>query len=346
MSGNFFNFVSPKHRSFAGADFNALFLSMILADHISHLLWSEGSVALAGIGVFYTARREALVEEGSFIPPHTDFGCHFGACVTSESLIESVARVEGIGLSEAAVLVDRHAEDVRLALESNGEYILDGVGTLRCDNNGAFSFISESSPSWLPVLDIAPLDVRRPAPEAVDRAAEALAARRDSLARSLRRTASSAAVITIVALVAFIASQLPGRRGSQPQVASIGIESIAPVVESPLPPMPGASEPALVLILNTPSDGTAPAKQRRRSEPIAAPQPDRYCLVVASLASRSEAETFIARHSTDSLPLSLLAVDGRWRVFAMSAPAADALLAEAHARDIYSRYPTAWICRR
>lgn len=318
---------------------------MILAEHISHLLWSEGNVALAGIGVFHTEHHDAVIDSDVCLPPRTEYGCHFGACSTSGILTQSVARVEGISLSEASGLISRETEAIVATLEAEGIYGLPGVGTLRCDEVGVYSFVAESSPAWLPVLDIAPVADGDMAPELVDKAAEALTARRESFARALRRTASSAAAITIIALIAFIASQLPQRQGTQRQVASIGIENIAPVAESPLPAMPGASEPALVLILNTPSDGTAPAKQRR-DRPVAAPEADRYCLVVASLASKAEAETYIARHTTVELPLSLLNSDGRWRVFVMSAPAANALTAAANAKDIYSRYPTAWICRR
>ena len=166
------------------------------------------------------------------------------------------------------------------------------------------------------------------------------------MSRAVRRAASGAAAIVIFAVLAFVVSHLPDRTSVIPQVAGFGIGQNASVAEEEQISSPEASEPTLVLVLNTPSDGIDTAKVRYRDIKKAEAPAGRYCLVVASLASKSEAEKFITGHSTTDMPLRVLDNDGRWRVYAHSAPSIEELTVAGRNLGVYDAYPSAWICRR
>ena len=93
---------------------------------------------------------------------------------------------------------------------------------------------------------------------------------------------------------------------------------------------------------------------RRRcfgSEAQAVPMPDPvgdgpYCLVVASLASRSDADAFAAQYSSTDTPLAVLDNDGRYRVYAASGNGAAEVTSKAREAGLYDIFPSAWVCRR
>lgn len=324
----------------------------ILSQHISHLLWYDGYASVPSIGVFRLVSTGACVGESIIAAPSRRIVFEPMAQADGDALVASVCRREGMDECEARRFVAEQSSAMLSALESGRRIEFPKVGSLYADAaTGTLLFAPATFAGVLPALSIDPIAsprVAAPQPAKVEAAASALARRRDEFERLLRRTASSAAAIAMFALVAFVVSQLP-TRGSLRQEASIAVpsfESTQP--EEPVVALPGNNEPALVLILNTPADGTAPAKQRYKNV-VAEDNADaigRYCLVVASLSSEQEAQTYIKTHSTTDMPLRLLAEDGRWRVFALSGASFDEVNAVARNLDVYSRYPSAWICRR
>lgn len=317
--------------------------------HISHLLLRYGYAEVPGVGVFREIRRNARFEGDMLMAPDVTVVFDHTAMADASQLVASLVRADGVDESEAVARVDKECRAIVESLSSGRTVSVPAVGTLKADvASGEPVFSPYPSVSWLPDLTPVAIELRKIDDDKVDEAAAALETRRQSLARSLRRTASSAAAIAVFVLFAFIVSQIPGQRSSKPNMASVGLETIAAVpADESVITAPGAAEPALVLILNTPADASAPAKQRYRhheNEPGAAV--GRYCLVVASLASQAEADSYIKAHSTTEIPLSLLAENGRWRIYALSGSSFEEVSAVARNLDIYSTYPSAWICRR
>ncbi len=310
------------------------------------MLVSGQRVTLPGIGTFMPVGRSASFDGDVLSAPCASVAFEASVYATADSSVaDSIMRREGMDAEACADIVAQECASVRKRLDHGESVALGNAGDLSAARSG-----SEFTPGgifatngWLRPLDLKPLEVRRASEAEIAKATEALEERRSSLIRSLSRTASSAAAIAVLALITFIWAQLPGRSQRQPQTASFGIESIAPREAEPLIVTPGATEPALVLILNTPADGVAPAKQRRDKTQAEA---GRYVMVVASLASQAEAEEFVAQRSTADFPLGILPTQGRWRVYALTGETIDAISAEARDRDIYSAYPSAWVCRR
>ncbi len=325
----------------------------ILSLHISHLLWHDGQTSVPGIGVFRLVRSCAAVGDTVLSAPSTRVVFEPLADAEADALVASVCRREGLDESAGRRFVEAECASLAASLEAGFSLDLPRIGTLTADaitGELCFSVAGAASvlPS-LPALSIAPLAVPEPpSGKQIEEAAGALARRRDEFERLLRRTASSAAAIAMFALVAFVVSQLPSRNSVRQQ-ASMAMQPFEEVQSCEEPVASAANvEPALVLILNTPADASAPAKQRYKKAvpPDAVEVIGRYCLVVASLASEQEAMSYIRTHSTTGMPLRLLAEDGRWRVFALSGDSFDEVNAIARNLDVYSLYPSAWICRR
>jgi len=227
---------------------------------------------------------------------------------------------------------------IRREIEIEGCAEIANCGKLTGTSLG-LSFEAKNEASWLKAIPVAALD----AEEKVEVLDPAVQMRREAFLRSLSRTASSAAAIAVFAVLAFVFSQLPGRQAGDPKVASLGFEQQS----LPVQPINGEArrpDPSLVLIFNTPADASSPVE----SDPIAVVQlpgqhDDAYCLVVASLASRSDAEEFIKYNEGD---FKILEKDGRFRVYTMTGESYASLYHAATDAGMFTKHPNAWICKR
>lgn len=332
------------------------FMSMnTILRHISHLLLADGYVSVSGVGAFVRQHCGAAVAADGALSAPYDAVC-FDACdtgATSDALSCSIARAEGVSPDEAVRMMNDGIAALRSALGRGEEVYVPHAGHLAYDRgSGRITFSAEDGLKLKPLSGPAVPAAEEPAVTAAG-SDERLEERRRSLARSLQRTASSAAAIAVLVLLAFVISQMPTRTEFRRQMASLGFERFASA-EEPAEAHDTAEElssssssSSLVLILNTPDDGTAPAKVRRsvpKAEQTEAP--GRYCLIVASLANQDEADRYLAAHSTEDMPLKLLPYHDRIRVYALSGGDIGELEIAGRNLGVYERYPQAWICRR
>lgn len=327
---------------------------MLIDRHIVYLLWTNGFVSIPGLGAFTVVNNSATVEDEAISAPSLTVS--FDTTIDSvggDALITSVSRQKGISYQEAKTIVENDVNELRCDLSRGKKVNIYDMGMLSVDDRTGMTVFDYSghfyTSSWLDNIVVEPLQMGATDPSKVKND-DIYGEQRRSFVRSLQRTASSAAAIAVFALLAFIFSQLPIHRNAPIQIASMGIENtVAPPVEDLMAATAcDASEPVLVLLLNTPADGTAPAKQRRDKTLTAEKKSilGRYCLIVASLASKKDAERYISANSTEEMPLSLLDSDGRWRVYVLSASAKDEIETMAQNINVYERYPLAWIYRR
>lgn len=314
----------------------------LLISHICYLLGEHRIVPVPGLGTFMRVDKPAVIEDGMLVAPHSDI--EFSEDVDSHAgriLEYSIARALTIPAKDAQVLIESEVEELRKHLYSGENVTLDGVGVLAL-NSGHIGLVQDkqmgwSALSWYTSLPVAPLKAEQEAQKNVPDPAV-----REAFMRSLSRTASSAAAIAVLILIAFITSQLPGRRGaSEPTYASFGVETTAVAPTDALIPRPGNLNKALLLVLNTPEDGIIESSEAVPSQVI---PDDPFVLVVASLANQGEVDRYLHQHSGEKL--ELLNVGGRYRVYAATGQSVVALQAQAGADGLYDKYPNAWICRR
>ena len=298
------------------------------------MLSERGYVAVPGLGTFVSRRvSSTLNDNGVAAPGATTSFESYNGILADDDLCASLSRALECDTTQAAAIISDDIEGIRREISLDGMSAIPSCGILR-SNGTTLTFETATYDNWLQDLAIEPLG-KLETTDVVDAAAEL---RREAFMRSLRRTASSAAAIAIFALIAFIFSQMPGRQTGDPQVASMGFEKSALPVQ---PIAPGVqAEPSLVLIFNTPADASCPVE----SEPIAIAQlPAKYCLVVASLASRADAEDYVRTYGPE---YKILEKDGRYRIYTLTGDSFDTLNSAATASGEYTRHPNAWICRR
>lgn len=314
-----------------------------LALHISQLLWRVGSVPVPGIGVFSTRLTTASLVDNQLLPPEYSVSFMPDAYCSAAPLEQSYMRATGADSATAALAVGNAVSDLRSALDMGATFPIPGAGTLRKDAAGALAFDADTRLRVGSPLAASAAEKTTVTDDQVAQVAAALAERRDTLARAVRRTAQSAAAIVMFALLAFVVSQLPSRQAMPRQTASMGTVHVSAYADAPVEFEQPQFTP--VLVLRTPSDGCVETQThaQRAAERLKA---QAFCLVVGSLASEAEAKLFIEQHNTPEVPLKLIHSEGRWRVYTVTGESIAAAIAEGHRQGIFDVYPEAWVCRR
>lgn len=223
-------------------------LSMTSIDrHIERLLATRSYVSVPGLGAFVSRRIPAAVEGDTISAPSLSTAFDHYPDIADDGLTASVARATGCDTPTAAATVEADVQFVNQQLAIVGRYAIAGVGTLLRNADGSIGFEPQPAEPWLPALTLAPLK----APETV--APVAAPAMSDAFARSLRRTASSAAAIAIFAFLAFIFTQLPLGRNNADEPLTAGL---TPAAAPARPTIDFTPSSPLVLILNTPADAS------------------------------------------------------------------------------------------
>lgn len=207
---------------------------------------------------------------------------------------------------------------------------------------------------WLPSVRVIPLSERV---KAEVEASEEGTRRHVSRFTRLMRTAAAVAVAIGLGFV----MSTPVTTGNA-QFASLApdvVKAPSRATES-LFERPGMSTSPLVLVLRHHEDAittvdttvTTPASKpgttvvaevkKDMETALRFDENDRYCLIIASMATREEADRFIARNNKQQL--GVLPKDGRYRVYAATGTTAAG--AQSAAAELADRYPDAWVCRR
>lgn len=331
-----------------------------LIRHIEYLLTGRDCVVIPGLGAVLAHGSAACYDaaRGVFVAPSRSFSFNPELDHNDGVLAWSLARRRGLAYDAAVRALTVEVDALRRVLTQDGVLPLGRAGVLRL-RDGRLDFepgdASALSPStlWLPQVGVLTCEARRERRQAVEEAV--IVPSRLSLLRSrIVRFAKVAASIAVLVMLGVVLSTPV--KVDNPQYASIGYQPVTEA-QSQLLPYPGEASSPLQLVLSRHDDASAVADTAvhnayRRSvgarksggNATAVADAGKYCLVIASLESRAEAERFVARNS--ELKLGILAKDGRYRVYAASAPTYAEALQAAQATVIAARYPDAWVCRR
>ena len=312
--------------------------------HIAYLLESRGFAEIPGIGSFSRHHRSASVEGMSLMPPADIVSfCHLPDSCDSVGLQHSIMRAAGIDSEQAFARMTQDIGDIHRELNVGNSSDIEGVGTLR-QSGGSISFsptTQDFATFDYPVIELHDIKKKEDSPRVSRQITEI---QRETFMRSLSRTASAAAAIAVFILVTFVVSQLPGRH-SIVNEASFGVDPAPMPVATAVSGGPvKINDASLILIFNTPADASSPVEYTTEEQLDEQKQREgRYCLVVASLANKAEADKYL-RYAPEGL--SVLEKDGRYRVYVLEAATAEELTAKAEAKGIYKTYPSAWVCRK
>lgn len=347
-----------------------------IAAHLEYLLRKHDCVVLPGMGALLCNYVPAHFDDaagGILNPPGRALAFNELLSDSDGLLAASIARKEGITYEAGVRRMNEEVEMLRRQLDDCGEFQLGRLGRFY-RRDGRLGFVADSLPSvngffygLKPVAPV-PLAIKdgRPDVGSVVSSEEAtVMAHRDVASRRFRRSYATGIVASLAVLVTIAMFLLPHIKiDKSVQMASIAPVPSASVVERHIGnpadskvfvDEPDAAEAPHVVMEEAPAGVTvcpeynAPAAAVEASPAkVAEPagvnvrfnESDPYCVIVASFPSRTQAETYIRRHSAGRL--GILEKDDKFRVFAATA----ATYGGANEQKKLTGQSDAWVCRR
>ena len=332
---------------------NAYFCIVInMQRHIAYLLINHDCVIVPGFGAFVARYESAHCDGGIMLPPSRGIG--FNRDITHDDglLVASVARRHDLSYTKAKAAVAEKVGEMRRLLERDGEVAIERVGALRSDNDNMLHFHPYRMSTASMLYDGLP---RVSAITLAERAAKASATSDTSSHRSqpdavyirIPRMVSKVAAAIVALLVIgticttshFVDSSMITGHTSLASLFSPNVENVASDSAA-------HGQNALCVeesMSDNSNDNTTSATQET-SSPDAPSSPEEYCVVVASMKTMNGARKFIA--STGDTSLQVLAQDGRYRVYGMTASTEDEAKAIASDSSLQKKYPGAWVTKK
>lgn len=335
--------------------------------HITYLLSRHDCVIVPGWGAFVASYEPARIDSaaGIIYPPSRTMAFNPSLNHNDGLLTASIARAQGISYDQANEIIATTVKGMHADLAAQGHLLVDQVGTfLLQGDTQAPLFTPANSP-----LTCADCFLLRPV------AAPALleTVRRDAIIRGelspdpIRPARWIRVATRIAASVALLVGM--GILLTTPITVDHDIDQASLNPVSTITPPKSATPPAPAQITEQPAPESTSSVSINDDQPTeakiakqaATPAPeapaavtkqptrrmladDPYCLIVASLPTRGEAESYLRRASDKTL--QILEKDGKYRIYA----ATGRTIAQAQAHNtngsLGRNYPGAWVCHR
>lgn len=316
-----------------------------IATHIEYLLMSHQCVVAPGLGAFLVHESQAFYDEATsrFLPPTRSLGFNQDVNLNDGLLVQSVARRERISIENARQKVDTAIASFRRQLEDTSILPIGNLGEMSLAGGRLIFEPSDHSAVALPYRGLTPLNIR-PLTTATSRMADDddREERKSPTVFPIALKVAASLIIALLACGIFLTTgNLIGDRQTADRASlDSGLrQNIAAVL-----PAPDAMESELPLsreITLTIAMPPAEAETQKTAAPSSvAPVPDRYLLVVGSFPTLEASRRFVGSDTS----LSILEMDGRYRIYAASAPT----MAEANrlVDGVREAHPSVWICKR
>lgn len=313
-----------------------------LGTHIDYLLGHHDCVTIPGLGAVLAhcvpARYDAV--SAVWIPPVRALSFNPGITRSDGLLAASVARRDGVSPEAAARMVRAGADEMRRCLDDTGCVALGHAGVLRRLDGGGLAYEPSDalwlSPSsmWLPSLPQPLMESAAKTARYSDDGRD----RRSLWPLLLRRVGSAAACVAVIFALAWgLTSNL--RNAPAEQFASVGP---SPERASSAIRQPGRADAPMILVINRHADAVIDVEPRPVADRVETGRG--YYMIVASLPDREEAAKFIRQYP--ALHLGILAMDGRYRVFAAKGESMAEAMEAGSRPEIAAVFPSRWVCRK
>ena len=324
--------------------------------HIEYLVHRHDCVVLPKWGAFIADYQPACFDEtlGLMYPPRRELSFCASVDYNDGLLASSIARKEAISFARASRIVEEELAAMKHQLEFDGEISLGKVGRfIRQDNvsvifepSGVQSHVGNSG---FEALAIKPL-LSKVREEAIN-AGRIEASRRGRLSRiGLRAVRAAAAVAVAVAVSVALLRPSFNRNDDMASIAPVMSQKSS---QTSIMPSIGEERTLNIMVPEESRNDEAEMQSPERVEVVAdlaveakpavrLDASDRYCLVVASLQSMSQAEKFVKEHS--DVELGILEKDGKYRVYAATGSTTNETLRAKDDDEIGRRFADAWVC--
>lgn len=326
---------------------------MSITDHIKYLISRHDCVVVAGLGAFVAQYEPARLSANGLmlLPPCRTLV--FNAMVSHDDglLVGSVARREGLSYDAAREAVANDVELILRRIEMEGSVDLPRIGCLKRNSGASLVFVPDNGPdavvnamyAAMPALTL-PIAVSQDDHAEESRILEVDVTRNfgDRILRGLKPVAKYAAAVAVLLAVGatLTTPALVDRR--MVDQASLSIPEV---------------KPAKAIVVNTPKSAVRSVAETSEAE---AKVPEvvlvsdlktdaesyKCFVIVASCASRSEAERFI-RMKKGVGSMNVLKSDGRYRVYTAVSNDYDAAFEfKSSDPETTASYPQAWVYTR
>lgn len=314
-----------------------------LASHIEYLLMSHDCVVAPGLGAFLVHETSAFydVESGLFIPPTRTIGFNQAVTLNDGLLAESIARKERISIDAANAKVEAAIASFRKQLDDSSILPIGNLGEMSSAGGTMLFEPSQQSAVDFRYRGLRPLRITPLSSTLVETSAdETEQPERPTVLPLALKIAASIIMILVGCGVFMTTGNLIGNRQTNYASLDSGLRSSvettvhAPIAEARVDTaLPMSRE--IQLNISVPK-----AEPEVNVTTVASATPGRYLLVVGSFPSMASAR----KHIGDNISLDVIDMEGRFRVYAASAPT----MAEASrlADELRADYPSVWICRR
>lgn len=334
----------------------------MISEHIYYLIRQHDCVVIPGWGALVAQYSPARIDTvtGVMLPPSRALGFN-GSIVHNDGMLAmSVSRRNGINYDCAVSAVASEVDAFRHQLVADGEVAIPKIGVFRRNNDDTVVFDpfpemgSSSEFIGLSAIDVAPIAENRTV--SLKKVHEHTT-RKDVIylpvSRSIFKIAAS--LIMLIGLGLVLSTPIVDDKVSQASIS-------APAVTMPEPEevqlkstdglelfvaMPLADDGAAIderATAKVVEDDDVPVEDCAEENTVRFEDDDRYCLVIASLASRELADRYMAELDFESP--GLLEIDGKYRVYVATGSTFSQAMALMRDSGFAARYPDAWVCRR
>lgn len=326
-----------------------------------------------GWGAFVAQYTPAHIDKTTqtLCPPTRSIGFNESLNHNDGLLATSISRHECIGYDEAVNQMSMEVSSLRCQLNSDGEVSMGHVGTFTLNAAGGILFTPFDTPVAAPAYyglpSIAVTKVIKAAKqERTIQEKQNWHHRRRFSTIASRVTRIAASIALLIGLGVVLSTPVIVDRQA-PSLASVSAMTsvTTPKPVSPASLLPTTSEANLYLAVTSQGMEVADTAARSRyskrmaslkdltrgglssaqpSIPVRLNDTDPYCLVVASLASREDADRYMSQRHDG--PLRCLEKDGKFRIYAATGSTAAEASAPTRQAEFSRRYPGAWVCHR
>jgi len=331
--------------------------------HIEYLLLFKDCVIIPSFGAVLAHCVPAHYDSstGEFMPPRREFSFNASLTRSDGLLVASVARRDGLTYEAASRSVAESVETMKRQLAADGMIPLGRIGLVRNGRSGSLAFEPFPAAGIYPSREWScPLHIKLQSAKEGRKTIGVMTA-----ATYRKRTSSylmlAASLLLLIGIaVASTFRMKPYADGAVQQAsllpdATAVTDALASSACRPtLVERPGSASAPLLLVLKQHADAAvavdtttyvAPVRTQAAHGNVTSLFEDGdYFMVVASLASRADAERFLDEVADKNL--RILELDGRFRIYAAAAATSSRLRTLAGDAGVYERYPSAWICRR
>lgn len=298
-----------------------------LSRHIEALLLKHNCVIVPHLGGFvahYVPAQHSL-SENLYLPPHRSVGFNPQLTINDGLLVQSYMQAYDTSYPETLRLIEDATDRLKKELQENGEFKLNGIGTLIMNIEGGYDFIANEAGILSPELygldafSIAPLaaPARKKGNKKVLSPIEKTARENRNYTFRLNKELVNYAAAAVIAVLFYFAWATP--------IAdyNIGAASSAPAVASVTPAAIPAPQPKLQAD-NTPRTVQPTAQQqaqeaetvltetaKAKPETVKVESGHGYSIVLLSCVPQKNAEQFVEKLHKENLPLASVSVKGK-----------------------------------